>query len=60
MTSERIASSVARPPALRMMWASPVRRPRTSSTVIRASMQATTASRRPGGSGRADRSNWAA
>ena len=28
MTSERIASSVASPPALRMMWASPVRRPR--------------------------------
>ena len=43
ITRERIASSVARPPALRMMWASPLRRPRTSSTVSRASMQASTA-----------------
>ena len=39
MTSERIASSVARPPALRMMWASPVLSPRTSSTGSGASMQ---------------------
>jgi hypothetical protein len=39
-TSERIASWVAKPPALRTMWASPTRRPRASSTSIRASMQA--------------------
>jgi len=60
ITSDRRASSVASPPALRMMCASPVRRPRTSSTVSRASMHASTASLRPGGRGRVDRSNCAA
>ena len=49
--SERMTSSVARPPALRMMWASPVRRPSASSTSSRASMQATMARPRTGRGG---------
>jgi hypothetical protein len=44
MTIERIASSVASAPALRTMWASPVRRPNARSTFRRASMQARIAS----------------
>ena len=54
--SERMTSSVARPPALRMMCASPVRRPSVSSTSSRASMQATIAMPRSGAAVSADRS----
>src|SRR5467141_4091392 len=43
---------VAKPPALRMICASPVLSPRRFSTVSRASMQASTASFRAGGIGR--------
>ena len=57
MISERIASSVAMPPALRMMWASPVRRPRASRTSSRASMQARMASRLSGAAVSSERSN---
>ena len=56
MISERMTSSVARPPALRMMWASPVRRPSVSSTSSLASMQATMAMPRSGAAVSADRS----
>src|SRR5919201_6909049 len=52
MTSERIASSLARPPALRMTCASPSCSPSALAGSIRASMQTRTATRRAGGSGR--------
>src|SRR6202030_588281 len=39
MTSERMASSLARPPALRMMWASPSASPRDLAGSGRASLQ---------------------
>src|SRR5262245_5116476 len=48
MTSERIASSVTTPPALRMTWASPGSRPRARAGSRRASMQASTATLRAG------------
>ena len=51
IASERIASSVATPPALRMTWASPSSRPRIFAGSRRASMQASTATLRAGGSG---------
>ena len=54
---ERSASSVAMPPALRMMWASPVLRPRSSSTERRASMQARVANFFAGGMARLPLSN---
>ena len=58
--SERMTSSVTRPPALRMMCASPVRRPSASSTSRRASMQATMASLDSGARSSAERSNASA
>ena len=51
MTSERIASSLARPPALRMTWASPSLSPAYFAGSSRASMQVRIAKRRAGGSG---------
>ena len=53
ITSERIASSLARPPALRITWASPSARPAYLAGSRRASMQVRMAKRRPGGSGKA-------
>src|SRR4029079_1911013 len=52
MTSERIASSLARPPALRMTWASPSARPAYLAGSRRASMQVRIAKRRAGGRAR--------
>ena len=52
IASERIASSVTTPPALRITWASPSERPSAPYTLSRASMQATMAVLRAGGSGR--------
>ena len=52
MTSERIASSLARPPALRMTWASPSSRPAYLAGSRRASMQVRIAKRRAGGRAR--------
>ena len=49
MTSERIASSLARPPALRMTWASPSARPAYLAGSRRASMQVRIAKPRAGG-----------
>src|SRR6266446_1097130 len=49
ITSERIASSVARPPALRITWASPSARPAYLAGSSRASMQVRMAKRRAGG-----------
>jgi len=49
ITSERIASSLARPPALRMTWASPSARPASLAGSIRASMQVRMAKPRAGG-----------
>ena len=49
MTSERMASSLARPPALRMTWASPSARPANLAGSSRASMQVRMAKRRAGG-----------
>ena len=46
--SDRIASSVTRPPALRMMWASPRSRPSIGNRSIRVSMHARTATLRRG------------
>src|ERR1700722_7965367 len=51
MTSDRMASSVARPPALRMTWASPSARPAYLAGSSRASMQVRIANRRAGGRG---------
>ena len=52
MIRDRTASSVAMPPAFRMMCASPVFRPRIGSTVSRASMQTRIAIFLRGGIGR--------
>jgi hypothetical protein len=52
MTSERIASSLARPPALRITCASPSRKPANFAGSSRASMQVRMAKRRAGGIGR--------
>src|SRR6202011_1144644 len=52
MTSERMASSLARPPALRITWASPSARPAYFAGSRRASIQVRIAKRRLGGSGR--------
>ena len=52
ITSERMASSLITPPALRMTWASPSSKPSTLAGSRRASMQATTATPTPGGMGR--------
>ena len=60
MVSERMASSVTTPPALRMTCASPSLRPSALCVSMRASMQATTARPRPGGSGRSPLSKAAA
>ena len=51
ITSERSASSEARPPALRIMWASPISSPSAFSGWMRASMQVTMATLRAGGIG---------
>lgn len=51
MTSERIASSLARPPALRITCASPSASPAYLPGCRRASMQVRMAKRRAGGSG---------
>src|SRR6476620_1096391 len=50
MTRERMASSVARPPAFRMTWASPSDRPAYFAGSRRASMQVSIANPRAGGS----------
>ena len=60
MHSERVTSSVITPPALRMMCASPCRRPSISKMSIRESMQATTASLRRGCTGRCSSAKAAA
>src|SRR5579864_2813600 len=52
MTIDRMASSVATPPALRITWASPSFRPRILWTSRRASMHARTARCLAGGIGR--------
>ena len=50
MTSERMASSLARPPALRITWASPSLSPAYFAGSRRASMHVRIANRRAGGS----------
>jgi len=50
ITSDRMASSLARPPALRMTWASPSAKPANLAGSSRASMQVRIANRRAGGS----------
>ena len=57
MTSERSASSVTSPPALRITCASPSSSPSTFAGSIRASMHVTTASLRAGGIGSSPLSN---
>src|SRR5271167_835448 len=52
MTRERIASSLARPPALRMTWASPSARPAYLAGSRRASIQVRMAKLRAGGRAR--------
>ncbi len=52
ITSERMASSLARPPALRITWASPSLRPANLAGSSRASMQVRIAKRRAGGKGK--------
>src|SRR6266850_4468697 len=52
ITSERITSSLARPPALRITWASPSVRPAYFAGSRRASIQVRIAKWRLGGSGR--------
>src|SRR5437867_3698601 len=49
MTRERMASSLARPPALRMTWASPSARPAYLAGSRRASIQVRMAKLRAGG-----------
>src|SRR5580658_2170386 len=49
MTRERMASSLARPPALRITCASPSARPANLAGSMRASIQVSTAKRRAGG-----------
>jgi DNA-binding winged helix-turn-helix (wHTH) protein len=60
MTGERMASSETRPPALRMMRASPTRSLKNFSGCSLASMHVTTATRRAGAVGRSPLSNEAA
>ena len=50
MTSERMASSLARPPALRITWASPSLSPAYCAGSSRASIQVRMAKCRAGGS----------
>src|SRR6202047_483236 len=52
MTSDRMASSLARPPALRITWASPSAKPAYFAGSRRASIQVRIAKRRLGGNGR--------
>src|SRR5208283_1161488 len=52
MTSDRMASSLARPPALRITWASPSLRPAYFAGSRRASIQVRIAKWRLGGNGR--------
>jgi hypothetical protein len=52
ITSERIASSLARPPAFRITWASPSARPANFAGSSRASMHVRIANRRAGGMAR--------
>src|ERR1700730_687097 len=52
ITSDRIASSLARPPALRITWASPSAKPAYFAGSRRASIQVRIAKRRLGGNGR--------
>src|SRR5262245_29233016 len=52
MTSDRMASSLARPPALRITWASPSARPAYLAGSSRASIQVRIAKWRPGGNGK--------
>src|SRR5215470_16546842 len=52
MTSDRMASSLARPPALRITWASPSARPAYWAGSSRASIQVRIAKWRPGGNGK--------
>src|SRR5215469_14533348 len=52
MTNDRIASSLARPPALRITWASPSDKPAYFAGSRRASIQVRMAKRRLGGRGR--------
>ena len=60
ISSDRTMSSVTMPPALRMMWASPMWRPRSAKRSRRASMQATTAIRRTGAAERSSGSKCSA
>ena len=60
IASERISSSVMTPPALRITCASPSSSPSRPYGFRRASMQATTATLRPGGSGRSPLSKFSA
>jgi hypothetical protein len=60
IASDRISSSVTTPPALRMMCASPSRKPRMAYGFRRASMHASTASFLAGRSGRSPLSKLAA
>src|SRR5271165_1902898 len=60
MVRDRMTSSVATPPALRITCASPSESPSTPYGLSRASMQATTAVRDAGGNGRSPLSNPAA
>jgi hypothetical protein len=60
IASERISSSVITPPALRITCASPSWRPSTYEGFSRASMHATTATLRAGGSGSPPLSNFSA
>ena len=54
MTSERMASSLARPPAFRITWASPSFRPAYLAGSSRASMQVRIANCRAGGRASSD------
>jgi hypothetical protein len=60
VASERIASSVTTPPALRIMWASPSSRPSRPTRSMRESMHASTATLRAGRSGTSPLSKLAA
>ncbi len=60
INSERIASSVTLPPALRITWASPISSPRNRAGSRRASMQVRTAKGRAGGTSSFPLSNPAA
>src|SRR6516162_10450714 len=52
ITNDRMASSLARPPAFRITWASPSARPAYFAGSRRASIQVRIAKWRPGGGGR--------